>query len=248
MERGEGWTREGIISSGCPEFDAALPDGGYRPGTIVEWLEATPGSGGFYLAMSAARHAMGETRYLVVVDPRARFYPPAAQAMGIPLERLVVLRPRSESDGMWSIDQALRCPAIGSVVAHLDHLSDLQARRFQLAAEQGQGLGCWLRPRQVQRLPSWSEIQWLVQPVAGALPSHRGRCVRRLGLQSLRMRGATVGQRWNLEIDTLSGRIALERSDAATSSLHLAAQLAMPKNEIATRRRTGQTPLRITSA
>ena len=46
------------ISTGCLALDARLPQGGYEPGTIVEWLEPTHGCGGFYLAMAAARQAV----------------------------------------------------------------------------------------------------------------------------------------------------------------------------------------------
>ncbi len=243
--RGSGSGLSNAISSGCQELDRCLPDGGYAPGTIIEWIEPTLGCGGIYLAMAAARHAIADGRYLVVIDPQQRFYPPAARSMGIPIERLIVLRPDNESDVMWSIDQALRCSAVGAVVANLDRVSELQARRFQLAAEQGQALGCWLRPWKVQRAPSWAEIQWLVAPVS----SHKNvGSVRRVGLESLRMRGGAVGRRWTLAIDTQSGRIMMEKPHAITGGLCLAAQLAMPKSECDTRRRPGSAAVRAASA
>ena len=236
------------ISSGCPDLDACLPEGGYAPGTIVEWLEPMPGSGGLYLAIAAARHAIADGKYLVVVDPQQRFYPPAARSMGIPIERLVVLRPTNEADSLWSIDQALRCSAVGAVIAHLDHLSELQARRFQLAAEQGRALGCWLRPWKAQRAPSWAEIQWRVEPEYGSDDSNSNRNVRYLELQSLRMRGGAIGKRWMLAIDTQSGRIALETNHAITSRMRLAAQLAMPKSECPSSRRASTATVRSASA
>jgi len=227
------------ISSGCQELDACLPERGYRPGTIVEWLEPTVGCGGYYLALAAARQAMTDGKYLIVVDPAKTFYPPAARSMGIPIERMIVLHPEHTSDAMWSIDQALRCSAVGAVVASLEQISELQARRFQLAAEQGQALGCWLRPGKVQRAPSWAEVQWWVEPLHGELGSGANKNIRRIGLRSLRMRGGVVGRRWALAIDTQNGHLAMETPHAITSSLCLAAQLAKPKSERETRRRTG---------
>jgi len=250
--RGSGLTT--AISSGCQELDRCLPDGGYAPGTIIEWIEPTLGCGGIYLAIAAARHAIADGKYLVVIDPQQRFYPPAARSMGIPIERLIVLRPDNESDVMWSIDQALRCSAVGAVVANLERVSELQARRFQLAAEQGQTLGCWLRPWKVQRAPSWAEIQWLVQPISShksvpsPLDSNMKQNVRRVGLESLRIRGGVVGRRWTLAIDTQSGRITMEKPHAITGSLCLAAQLAMPKSECDARRRPGAAAIRAASA
>jgi len=236
------------ISSGCQELDASLPDGGYAPGTIIEWLEPAPGCGAYYLALAAARNAVADGKYLVVVDTEQRFYPPAARSMGIPIERIIVLRPQNEADALWSIDQALRCSAVGAVVANLDRVSELQARRFQLAAEQGQALGCWLRPWKVQRSPSWAEIQWLVEPSYSKPESKTNRNVRRVALQSLRMRGGPIGRRWNLVMDTQNGHIAMETPDAITSSLCLAAQLAMPKSECHVGRRAESTTIRNASA
>ena len=111
-----GSKKSASISSGSQELDACLPNGGYLPGTIIEWLEHVPGSGGYYLAFAAARHAIADGKYLVVVDPQQRFYPPAARSMGIPIERMIVLRPQNEADVLWSIDQVLRCSAVGAVV------------------------------------------------------------------------------------------------------------------------------------
>jgi hypothetical protein len=80
--------------------------------------------------------------------------------MGIALERVIVLRPPSFDDAMWAIDQSLRSSSVAAVVARLDKLSDLNARRFQLAAEQNGALGLFLRPASARSQPSWSEVQW----------------------------------------------------------------------------------------
>ncbi len=170
-----GLTGKGTVSSGCSVLDNALPGGGYSMGTIVEWVDGGDrvgerggerGGGGFgngslYLALTAARYAMQESnKYVVVIDSDESFYPPAALYMGLPLERIIVLRPPSLDDAMWAIDQSLRSSAVAAVVARLDKLSDLNARRFQLAAEQNGALGLFLRPASARSQPSWSEVQW----------------------------------------------------------------------------------------
>jgi hypothetical protein len=157
-----------IVSSGCPQLDACLPAGGYELGSVVEWLESAPGSGGYYLALAAARQAVVDGLYWVVIDRKRQFYPPAAEAMGLPLERLVVIHPANQADEWWAMDVALRCSAIGAVIADVEDISELQARRFQLAAEQGHTLGLWLRPAKVRNQPSWAEVQWWIEPPRGA--------------------------------------------------------------------------------
>jgi hypothetical protein len=111
--------------------------------------------------LTAARYAMqASSKYVVVIDSDESFYPPAALYMGLAIERIIVLRPPSFDDAMWAIDQSLRSSAVAAVVARLDKLSDLNARRFQLAAEQNGALGLFLRPASARSQPSWSEVQW----------------------------------------------------------------------------------------
>ena len=42
------------LSSGCPAIDRALPEHGFRPGTLVEWLFCGPGDGTATLAFRTA--------------------------------------------------------------------------------------------------------------------------------------------------------------------------------------------------
>ncbi|HEY3244366.1 MAG TPA: hypothetical protein VGM03_13555, partial [Phycisphaerae bacterium] len=83
---------------------------------------------------------------LFFVDTCSDFYPPAALTLGIDLNRLWVVRPRCPADAFWAVDQALRCPAVGAVIAPLEKLDDRASRRLQLSAEAGGGLGLLLRP------------------------------------------------------------------------------------------------------
>jgi hypothetical protein len=79
------------ISSGIETLDRLLPDAGFRGGTLIEWV-AGKGSAD-QLALLAARAALGEDRMLIVIDDEESLYPPAAAALGIDLERLIVVRP-----------------------------------------------------------------------------------------------------------------------------------------------------------
>ncbi len=193
---------------------AARPWIGVFPGGLPARLDrrmdrTDVGRRGLLSGLGGCPRSYGEEKFLVVVDPEERFYPPAAQALGVAIERLIVLRPRQEADLIWSVDQALRCPAVGGVLASFTRLSELSARRFQLAAEQGGTLGCWLRPLSVQREPSWAEIQWLVEPLYDYRDQEADRTIRRIALRSLRMRFATE-QRCRLRIETQKGTIAME--------------------------------------
>lgn len=250
----------GVVSTGCDELDQELPEGGYVPGTMVEWLEPAAGCGGDYLVLMAARNAIAGGKYFIVVDSLHQFYPPAAVALGLPIDRIIVIRPKEEADAMWAIDQSLRCSAVGAVMARIDNLNELHARRFQLAAEAGGGLGLFIRPPQVRREPTWAEIQWLLEPPRSVLTpmefamqraslrNNRGqsdkeqlfvsnaRATRCFHLQSLRMRGGRSGSRWNVAVDMATGAITAERlNHVPSSSLRLASELAVPARSPASR-------------
>ncbi|MCG8586072.1 MAG: hypothetical protein MI757_15295 [Pirellulales bacterium] len=90
------------LSSGSPPLDQHLPGGGLQQGSLVEWLAGSAaGSGTTALALMAARVACKRGGALVVIDHGRWFYPPAAVAMGLDTNRLVVIRPDNEDDEHW---------------------------------------------------------------------------------------------------------------------------------------------------
>ena len=140
QEKIRGWERDHrgpaeIVSSGCPALDRLLADGGFCRGTLVEWLAAGAGSGAATLALAIAARACRESGALVVVDRPPKngrmFYPPAAAGFGIDWKWFVVVRPRNERDEAWALDQVLRSPGVGSVLAWPRKLTE---RRFPAIA------------------------------------------------------------------------------------------------------------------
>ncbi len=130
--------------------------------------------------------AMGRPGVIVVIDPEREFFPPAARALGIRNDQLIVIQSAARNELFWAIDQTLRCSAVAAVVvlggqspavstaaqrrrpALLEQVDERWLRRFQLSAEQSGALGLFVRPITVARQPSWCEVQWRV-----ALPTSR---------------------------------------------------------------------------
>ena len=131
---------------------------------------------------------------IVVESSGGKFYPPAAALAGIELSQLIVVRVRSAQDEIWAVDQALRCPAVGSVVCWTERFDQRGRRRWQLSAEAGAGLGLLVCPERVRHEACWAEVRLLVEP----LVSERG---RRLRVEVLRCRGAAAGRAVELELD-----------------------------------------------
>ena len=150
-----------VVHHGCPALDRLLPQGGYPRGSLVQWI-TVGGQGASYLSLRVAAEACRDGGALVVVDPQREFYPPAAAAMGIALEQVIVLQTTDWQDQLWATEQALRCPSVAAVWGWFDVIDDRWFRRLQLSAECSGCLGLLLQPLSAVRAPSWAEVQWLV--------------------------------------------------------------------------------------
>lgn len=175
IARLEGSRRAGgstVIRTGCAALDAILPDGGVRSGSLIEWISASEGLGTHSLALLAAREACRDGGLLTAIDRRREFYPPAVVRLGIQPEQLLVVHPGNAADHDWAMDQVLRSPAVAVTVAWPKRLDDRTFRRWQLAVEEGGGLGILLRPASARSEPSWADVRIWVEPLpAGAFCS-----------------------------------------------------------------------------
>ena len=112
-----------------------------------------------------------------MVDRRRDFCPPAAVRFGIKPEQFVVVRAESAADNDWAMDQVLRSPAVAAVLAWPEKIDGRTFRRWQLAVEQGGGLGLLLRPAAARADPSWADVRLLVEPrLSGPRAAINGSC------------------------------------------------------------------------
>ncbi len=203
-------------SAGCAAMDALLPGGGYAAGSVVEYLRSTPACGASSLAWAAAAAAMRQSQgFLVVVDTQHNIYPPPLTSHGIDLAKVIFVRPQSQADALWAVDQALRTSAVAAVFAELERIDERSARRLQLAAESAGGLALLVRSSAARRQPSWAEVQWLVRSQAN----------RRWHVQLVRARGGQTGRSTLLELDPLNGQF-----DQVASSFEPLAQADIPRH------------------
>ena len=225
-----------LVKNGCAAIDHLLPEKGYARGTLVQWITAG-GSGADFLSLRVAQKACEDGGALVVIDPLKQFFPPAAAAIGINLDNLIVLRTGSRSpmtksttdnyqDLLWAVDQSLRCPAVAAVWGPLQ-INERWFRRFQLSAESSGCLGLFLQSPAAAKRPSWAEVQWLVgfpsphqpskkfstcQPTdlrPGNLPTHS----QLVSLQLTRCRGTHTGKTIHVEINHITGNVQPARRD-----------------------------------
>ncbi len=241
------------LSTGSDAINRLLPRTGLRLDAITEWVAEADGSGAAALSMIAVATHLRSPRGcgpLVVVCGQSNFYPPAAVALGVPAERIVLVRPTRHADVVWAIDQALRCESVAAVWAHVGaNLDDRDARRFQLAAETGRTPGLFVRPAATRGRPSFADVRLHVQTRASSGPLGRA-----MNVTLDRCRGGTLGHSVWVQIDDQMidergvrcvARIhqvtpqQLGISENETAAVRLASELAHPKtaNRRASRRR-----------
>ncbi|HUK66879.1 MAG TPA: hypothetical protein VLV17_08645 [Anaeromyxobacteraceae bacterium] len=161
-----------FIPSGCAEVDALLPGGGFPRGAITE-LAGSAASGKTEIALGALTAAMGDEGLAAYVDGRGELYPPAVAALGLDLDRLLVVRPKGPDGGagggeaahaLWASELLLASGAFEGVVVDVPIGSDPRCamggarldamlRRLRAAAEKGGGLALWLGAPEGTRVP-----------------------------------------------------------------------------------------------
>jgi len=205
-----------VVSSGCAALDALLPEGGFRRGSLIEWLSEGEATGAGTLAMIAAREACRSGGVLVVVDSCRDFCPSAAARLGIDTNRLLVVRAGSRADQSWALAEVLESEAAGAVVTWGGEANGRlwpvrSLRRWQLAAERGGVLGLLLRDAAARHTPSWADVRLWVVPLPG------GKRQRRARVHLLRCRGGTGASSLDVEIDDEQGvvRLAAQLADPA---------------------------------
>jgi protein ImuA len=181
------------FTTGMAALDALLPQSGLDHGAIHEILSRPSDGVPRYFTLLLAR-AAANNRIVVWSDPQGEIYPPALSATGLSLDRMVLLRARNPRDELWATAECLRCKGVAVTIAAPKRLSRVEARRLQLAAERGGGVGLLLRQVGASSAHYAAATRWLVEPAPG------DRFVQRWHVQLVHGHGGRLGQPITLEV------------------------------------------------
>jgi protein ImuA len=137
LEAADGQGRLAVLSLGVAEIDAALPWGGLPLGALHEIVTPDAGDDGAALGFAAVllgRLAARQDKPVVWVAGRDDLYAPGLAALGLPPDRLVVVRPGRGVRPQWAMEEGVRCPDLAGVAGEVWDLDVTAARRLQLAA------------------------------------------------------------------------------------------------------------------
>jgi cell division inhibitor SulA/protein ImuA len=162
---------EAGLSTGYKKLDQHLPGGGWPQQSLTEILVEQYGIGELQLLMPALASLSvddplvpyAEPGWIAWVAPPFQPYPPALQQRGINLSRLLIVRPKNDSEILWSAEQALSSGTCAAVLLWPERLDDQSSRRLQLAAEKGQSWAIAFRPLAARHEPSAAALRIEVQ-------------------------------------------------------------------------------------
>ncbi len=179
------------LASGYAQLDALL-NGGWPQGTLIEIITAHRGIGELRLLLPALASLTEEKRWLAFVAPPYIPYAPALACAGVQLAHVLQIQPRTHTDTLWALEQALRSGSCGAVLAWLQQADGKSLRRLQLAAEAGDSLGFLFRSATACRESSPAAVRLRLAPA---------RVDNRVSLEVLKRRGGWPTGPLDLEVN-----------------------------------------------
>lgn len=161
-----------IVPTGLTSLDQMLPANGLPVSCVMEWVSSAPGLRTMSVALRCVSVLLQRPGVLAVVDERHEFHAAAASALGVPLSRLLLVRPprsatggaeSAERDSLWSLEQLARSSGVRVVVCATDRLTSVAMRRLQLAVEHSGATVVLIRNSSALRQTSWADFRFHVQ-------------------------------------------------------------------------------------
>jgi protein ImuA len=155
---------------GLGSMKDAFPNGTFPLGAIHEFvftsLEDAAATCGFIAGLLSPLMLKGGVIFWI--GPRRTLFPPALESFGVHPDKIVFIDVQRDKHVLWSVEEALKCPALTAVVGEMEAISFTASRRLQLAVEQSQVTGFMLCQNKRALTTTASVSRWKIS----SLPSH----------------------------------------------------------------------------
>lgn len=150
-----------VVDTGYSNLSAELPGGGWPISALVEVLTQHAGVGELRLLAPALAVGKGP---IAMIHPPAEPVTAGLSYVGIPPERLLLLRAKTLSDQLWCAEQALNAGTCSAVVTWQSHMRADSLRRLHLTARSGNALFFMIRPLATAQDSSPAELRLAIRP------------------------------------------------------------------------------------
>lgn len=154
-----------------PVLDS-MPGRVFPTGAVHEFLSPTPAAAaatnGFISAITGLLMQSGKP--CLWVGMHRTLFPPGLKGFGLDPDRIIFIDVTQEKEILWTVEEALKCNALGAVIAEIRELDFTQSRRLQLAVESSRVTGFIHRlyPRSIR--PTACVSRWQILPAGSQAP------------------------------------------------------------------------------
>ncbi|HDZ39618.1 MAG TPA: translesion DNA synthesis-associated protein ImuA [Marinobacter sp.] len=186
--------------TGYPVLDNQLGGIGWPRGALSECLLDAPGIGELSLLTPLMQRLSMAGKTVFWLNPPHTPYAPALARENINLDQVVMIHTQNKGDLLWTLENCLRSPVTGLVMAWPGKLATREIRRLQLAAEAGSNVCVLFRERRYAEQNSPAALRLELEP--GDQQSLKVSVVKR--------RGSWPGQRCSLAMARRAGLLHSE--------------------------------------
>lgn len=132
----------GGVSTGYRPLDQNLHLGGWPQGNLVEILGAQQGIGELQLLLPTLVQLTSAGQHCLLLSPPYIPYPPALEAAGVKIDKLLVVEGRDTLEQLWCAEQVLRSGAAACLLAWFggQKLQTAHLRKLLLASKHSDSL------------------------------------------------------------------------------------------------------------
>lgn len=181
--------------TGYQVLDNQLGGLGWPKGALSECLLDSCGIGELHLVLPLMQKVARQGKTIFWLNPPHTPYAPALARAGVNTDQLVLVQTHDSADFLWTLENCLRSPVTGLVMAWPGKLATRDIRRLQLASEAGNNVCILFRERRQAEQHSPAALRLELIP-----GEHQD-----LKINILKRRGSWPGQRCTLALGHRSG-------------------------------------------
>ncbi len=134
------------INIGFRSMELAFPNATFPVGCTHEFLRAAgddaPAKGFVAVLMSKLMQSGGAA---IWISASRTLFPAALTAFGVDPDKIIFVDLKKEKDVLYTMEEALKCRQLTTVIGEINQITFKESRRLQLAAEQSRVTGFLLR-------------------------------------------------------------------------------------------------------
>jgi protein ImuA len=206
---------------GLGSMNAAFPGGAFPVGAVHEFISPTEScaaaTSGFMAGLLGTLMKKGGICLWIGVGHK--IFPSALKFFGVEPHRVIFIDVKRERDGLWAMEQGLKCRALAAVVAEISHISFTESQRLQLSVETSKVTGFLHRQNLRKENTLACVSRWKIRPLASLSNELPGVGFPCLEVELAKIRNGKPGI-WQMEWKNGAFRVVPDQTEIAVKPVH----------------------------